>query len=139
MTEKFKTELEQTARASAEADIQHLLAEQVSAWNRRELLGFMAGYWKSPDLTFYSGSSPTRGWQATLDRYKKRYLSSRREMGKLAFQDLTVEVLSPTAAITRGAYQLTLASGRVQKGLFTLLLRKFADGWKIIHDHTSTD
>lgn len=139
MMEKFKTELEKTARASTEADIQHLLADQVSAWNRRDLLGFMGGYWKSPDLSFYSGSSPTRGWQATLDRYKKRYLSSRREMGKLAFQDLTVEVLSSTAAITRGAYQLTLASGRVQKGLFTLMLRKFADGWKIIHDHTSTD
>jgi len=24
-------------------------------------------------------------------------------------------------------------------GLFTLIFRKFADGWKIVHDHTSVE
>ena len=48
-------------------------AAQVAAWNRGDLDGFMAGYWKSPDLVFFSNGTRTRGWQATLERYQKRY------------------------------------------------------------------
>src|SRR5262249_32222480 len=50
-----------------------VLNKQVEAWNRRDLEAFMQGYWRSPELTFYSGASPLSGWQSTLDRYRQRY------------------------------------------------------------------
>ena len=78
-------------QAADETAIRKLLDDQVRAWNRGDLEGFMAGYWKSPDLTFTSGGDQTKGWQATLERYRKRYQGEGREMGKLAFTDVTVQ------------------------------------------------
>jgi beta-aspartyl-peptidase (threonine type) len=58
-------------------------------------------------------------------------------MGKLDFSDLRVEVLGSEAAFVRGVWQLTMPDGTTPHGRFTLIFRKFPEGWKIIHDHTS--
>ena len=63
----------------------------------------MAGYWNSPDLTFFSGGKQTAGWQATLDRYRATYASPGHEMGTLEFSGLRIEMLGPDAAFVRGA------------------------------------
>jgi len=118
--------------------IRAVLDEQVVAWNRGDLEAFMKGYWKSADLTFFSGGTMVSGWQETLDRYNKRYKSAGNEMGKLDFTDLKIEVLGPKAAFVRGRFHLKMSNGD-QQGIFTLTFRKFAEGWRIIHDHTSTN
>jgi beta-aspartyl-peptidase (threonine type) len=110
---------------------------QVEAWNRHDLEGFMGGYWHSPDLTFYSGNTVVSGWEETLGRYRKRYQSAGNEMGHLEFTSVKVEMLGPSAAFVRGRFTLKMTSNEAT-GLFTLTFRKFADGWKIIHDHTSS-
>jgi beta-aspartyl-peptidase (threonine type) len=117
--------------------IRAVLDAQVAAWNKGDLEGFMAGYWKSPELTFYSGKTKMRGWQATLDRYRKRYQADGRKMGKLAFSELEIEPLDKTYALVRGRWQLTL-QGENPGGLFTLVLKKLPEGWRIVHDHTSS-
>jgi beta-aspartyl-peptidase (threonine type) len=117
--------------------VEHVLRTQVEAWNRHDLDGFMAGYWNSPDLTFFSDAKQSNGWQATIERYRARYASPGHEMGKLDFSDLRIEVLGPEAAFVRGAWLLTMSDGKKPHGRFTLIFRKFPDGWKIIHDHTS--
>jgi ketosteroid isomerase-like protein len=122
-----------------ETAIRKVLQSQVEAWNHHDLEAFMAGYWNSPELTFFSGASVTHGWQPTLDRYRKNYQSAGAEMGKLEFQDLQVEMLGPKAAFVRGKFLLTLSSGKQPHGLFTLVLREFPEGWRIIHDHSSGD
>src|SRR5215813_8685194 len=117
--------------------IRKVLTQQVEAWNKQDLDGFMRGYWHSSELTFYSGGTTVSGWEETLGRYKNRYLSVGNEMGKLEFTDLKIELLGSNAAFVRGRFHLKLSGGD-QRGLFTLTFKKFADGWKIIHDHTST-
>jgi beta-aspartyl-peptidase (threonine type) len=97
----------------------------------------MAGYWKDDKLTFFSGDNITRGWQATLDRYRKRYQSEGREMGKLEFRGVEVDMLAGDAAVARGRWHLTMKDGRTPNGLFTLVLRRMNGDWRIIHDHTS--
>jgi len=121
----------------ATEEIRNVLDRQVEAWNRRDLEGFMQGYWRSRDLTFYSGGTVVSGWEETLARYRKRYQSAGNEMGRLEFTDLKIELLGPSAAFVRGRFHLKM-TGSESGGLFTLTFRKFADGWKIIHDHTST-
>jgi beta-aspartyl-peptidase (threonine type) len=121
----------------AKSEIERVLQTQVQAWNRQDLEGFMAGYWNSPELTFFSGAHESKGWQAALDRYKKSYQGAGHEMGKLQFANLRVEMLSPEAAFVRGEFHLTMHDGKTPHGLFTLLLRKFPDGWKIVHDHSA--
>lgn len=129
----------QAQSAKAEGAIRKVLDDQVAAWNAGKLEEFMVGYWKSPDLTFVSGGRKLNGWDATLDRYRKTYQADGKEMGKLAFLDLDVQQLGPAAAFVRGQFQLKLSDGKELGGRFTLVFRKFKDGWKVIHDHTSSN
>jgi ketosteroid isomerase-like protein len=117
--------------------IERVLHKQQEAWNKHDLEGFMAGYWKSSELTFFSGAKEHDGWQATMERYLNTYGSPGHEMGKLEFSGLRVEVLGQVGAFVRGTWKLTMSNGKTPHGLFTLVFRKFPDGWKIVHDHTS--
>jgi beta-aspartyl-peptidase (threonine type) len=121
----------------AKSAVENVLRTQQAAWNRHDLEGFMTGYWNSPDLTFFSDAHETSGWQGALARYRNRYQGEGKEMGKLEFSELRIEPLGSDAALVRGAWQLTLSDGKTPHGIFTLVFRKFSDGWKIVHDHTS--
>lgn len=128
----------QSSNSSVVSDVGSVLQKQLDAWNRQDLNGFMTAYWNSEDLNFFANGTVTTGWQATFDRYRKRYQSDGHEMGKLIFSNLNIEALSPDAAFVRGEFHLTLSDGKTPHGIFTLVFRKFPDGWKIVHDHTST-
>lgn len=97
----------------------------------------MAGYWRSEELTFFSGGSATQGWQAALDRYRLRYQGQGREMGKLEFRKLRIEPLGSDSAFVRGEYQLTTTDGKMPHGIFTLIVRRLPEGFRVVHDHTS--
>jgi len=132
----FASVINVTAQNSRiESDIRAVMNDQVAAWNRGDIDGFMHGYWNSPKLTFVSGTNVTRGWQPTLDRYKKNY-DSREKMGTLAFSDLEITVLSKDAAVVLGSWSLAREKDNPH-GKFTLVFRKFKDGWRIVQDHTS--
>jgi beta-aspartyl-peptidase (threonine type) len=79
----------------------------------------------------------TKGWDATLARYRKRYQAEGREMGRLGFDAIEVFPLGPDAAFARGGYRLRLKDGSEPHGLFTLVLRRVPEGLRIVHDHTS--
>ena len=117
------------------ADVRKVMDEQVAAWNRGDIEGFMKGYWNSPHMTFVSGDTVTKGWQPTLERYKKSY-DSRAKMGVLSFTDLEITVTSKESAVVLGRFTLVREKDK-PTGMFTLNFRKFKDGWKIILDHTS--
>ena len=124
-----------TRDEKAKNDIRRVMNDQTAAWNRGDIEGFMRGYWNSPELKFVSGANVTRGWQPTLDRYKKSY-DSRAKMGALEFSDLEITVLSKDAAVVLGNWKLQREAD-TPGGKFTLIFRKFKDGWRIVHDHTS--
>lgn len=117
------------------AQIRAVLADQAAAWNRGDIDGFMQGYWNSEQLRFASGDSVSYGWAAADRRYHAHY-PDRAAMGTLEFSGLEVELPAPDAAIVFGHWALQRAHDRPH-GLFTLVLRKTADGWKISRDHTS--
>ena len=125
----------QTKNERIAAEIRRVMDAQIAAWNAGDIDAFMRGYWNSPDLVFVSGDTVTKGWQPTIDRYKKRY-DSRAKMGTLAFSDLEIEVLSKDAAKVLGSWSLAREADN-PKGKFTLIFRRFKDGWRIVHDHTS--
>lgn len=128
-----------TKSSAAETGIRAVLDAQVAAWNAGKLEDFMSGYWRSPKLTFFSGGRKLSGWDATLERYRKNYQAEGKEMGKLKFSDLDIQLLGGSAAVVRGRYELKMSDGKELSGLYTLVFRKFTDGWKIIHDHTSSN
>jgi beta-aspartyl-peptidase (threonine type) len=124
-------------QAEVQEGVKHTLVSQIEAWNHGNLEGFMQGYWRSPELTFFSGAAVTKGWEPTLERYRQRYRSEGRQMGQLDFQDLDIDVLSRRAAVVTGKWRLTMPDGTQPHGLFTLTVKKMPGGWKIVHDHTS--
>jgi ketosteroid isomerase-like protein len=118
-----------------EKEIRAVLDLQQAAWNRGDVEGFMAYYWPSDDLTFQSGNSRTRGWAGVLARYKKNYPPER--MGRLEFADLEIHLLSRDSAFVLGRFRLDFEGSR-REGVFTLIFRRMKDGWRIVHDHTSS-
>ncbi|HKR01088.1 MAG TPA: nuclear transport factor 2 family protein [Pyrinomonadaceae bacterium] len=119
------------------ADIRAVMDAQAAAWNRGDIEGYMAGYLRSDEIVFISGDAVTRGWQTVLERYKRNY-NTREKMGVLAFNDLEIKFIAKDAATAIGRWQLTLASGGAPHGRFTLIFRRTKEGWRIVHDHTSS-
>jgi beta-aspartyl-peptidase (threonine type) len=116
------------------ADLLRILDLQEAAWNRQDIEGFMAYYWNSEMLTFQSGANRLRGWAFLLERYKKSY--SGESWGTLDFTDLEVNSLGAGYAYVIGRYNLALKDTR-REGLFTIIFKRFPEGWRIIHDHSS--
>lgn len=114
-----------------------MLAAQTAAWNRGDLESFMAEYWRSPEITFFSGDTILKGWDATLERYRRKYLQDGNHMGQLSFSDESLQLLGPDAALVTARWHLTMPDNRRLEGLTTVICRRFPDGWKIVHDHSS--
>lgn len=125
----------QSKDEKTKAAIKKVMDDQTAAWNRGDIEGFMQGYWNSPEMMFVSGDSMTKGWQPTLERYKKSY-DSKAKMGVLSFSELEITLTGKDSAVVFGRFTLVRENDK-PTGLFTLNFRKFKDGWKIILDHTS--
>jgi ketosteroid isomerase-like protein len=120
-------------------EVRAVLTAQIDAWNRGDLEGYMAGYWKSPELVFFSNGTETRGWQATLDRYRTRYQADGTQMGVLDFPELDIVTLGQNAAIARGRWHLKMPDGKDLGGMTTVIFRRLPEGWRIVHDHSSAE
>jgi ketosteroid isomerase-like protein len=121
--------------SAAEKEIRNVLTAQVAAWNRGDVDGYMGGYARGNSTEFVSGDRLTRGWRTVRDRYVRKY-NSREKMGTLTFSELNIVPLSGDAAFVTGAWALA-RKGDKPHGRFTLFFRRTADGWRIVHDHTS--
>jgi uncharacterized protein (TIGR02246 family) len=126
----------QSPTAISDEAIAAVLHAQQEAWNRGDIEGFMNGYMRTDDTVFVSGDEVTRGWQTVHDRYKAKYPDPA-TMGTLIFSDLHISQLANDAAVAFGRWELKRANDNPH-GRFTLILRKTPDGWRIMHDHTST-
>jgi ketosteroid isomerase-like protein len=112
-----------------------IMENQQNAWNKGDIDGFMQGYWKSDSLLFVGSTAPVHGWQATIERYKKKY-PDKAAMGTLIFTILKVELLDKTNAFMLGAWNLKREKD-APGGYFTLWFKKIKGEWKIVVDHTS--
>jgi ketosteroid isomerase-like protein len=121
--------------SSPEADIRGLLDRQVAAWNRGDLEGFMQAYWKSDKTAYVGPDGIQRGWRSVLDRYRRTY-PYRKAMGKITYSNLKITMLSPDAAMALGHWRLERSGGSLG-GVFSLVVRKLPEGWRIVLDHTS--
>jgi ketosteroid isomerase-like protein len=118
-----------------QAAVRAVLDQQVKDWNAGDIGKFMRGYDRSDKTRFASGGNVTLGWQSVLERYQRTY-SDKAAMGSLTFSDIDITVASEDTALAFGRWHLKREKDE-PSGLFTLLFRKTADGWKIVHDHTS--
>jgi len=115
-----------------------VISAQAAAWNRGDLDEFLTGYHRSDRTVFAGGDAVHRGFDAMAKRYRTTY-SSKAKMGQLTFSKLTFEQLEGDQAVVTGSWELELdGSDKRPGGVFTLIWRRFPEGWKIVHDHTSS-
>ena len=115
-----------------------VLEDQKEAWNRGDLDAFVVGYHRSDDTVFAGGDKVHRGFDAMVRRYREAY-PTREKMGKLTFSNIRFGQQDAERAVMTGSWELELAgTDKRPGGVFTLIWKKFDDGWKIVHDHTSS-
>ena len=112
-----------------------MLNDQQAAWNKGAIDAFLQSYWHSPELTFSGSNGTQRGWDEVRARYLRNY-PDRAAMGQLDFSGLEFRFLGSGAALVLGRWHLTRSKGDVG-GVFTLVMQRLPEGWRIIHDHTS--
>jgi uncharacterized protein (TIGR02246 family) len=123
--------------AATADDCLRVIIQSTEDWNRGDIEAFVQSYEQTPETTFV-GTTITHGAEDILARYRRNY-PDRARMGRLTFSELQARTLSPTLAIVTGRFTLerTADAGGKATGLFTLVLRRGPNGWRIIHDHTS--
>jgi uncharacterized protein (TIGR02246 family) len=134
-----------TARAQSadETAIRAAITAQSDAWNRGNIPDFMQAYEDSPDTTFI-GKTLRKGFQPIRQRYELAYTNPA-QMGKLTFNDIEIRLLKSSCgkaefAVVTGKFHLdrtTKGEATMDDGIFSLVWRKGAKGWKIVLDHTS--
>ena len=125
-----------SAQASDDSvQIRRVLSAQQEAWNHGDIDAFLNGYWRSEKTAFAGSQGIVRGWEGLGERYRKSY-PGHREMGTLTFSELEITPLCADAALVLGHWHLDREAGPVG-GVFSLVLRRFPEGWRIIADHTS--
>lgn len=135
--EQDSTYLPTTQTAAAEAQIRQMLLAQSVCWSQGNLECFMQDYWKSDSLLFVGKSGLTYGWQKTLDNYRKSYPDAS-AMGKLEFTLKELRPLAQDHMLVVGQWHLQReASIGDLKGHFSIILKRFPEGWKIIADNSS--
>ncbi|WP_394974223.1 YybH family protein [uncultured Croceitalea sp.] len=113
-----------------------VLTAQQEAWDNYDIETFMEGYWKSEELKFYGAGGVIKGWQSTLERYKKSY-PSKEHFGKLRFVLNDISRINDDSYYVLGEYYLTREVGDTH-GIFMLIVKNINGEWKIIADTSAT-
>ena len=109
-----------------------VMKAQEIAWSQNDLEGFMQGYWKSNSLKFYGASGLTKGWQQTLDNYKKGY-PTKEHSGTLTFKINDISKIESNSYWVMGEYFLKRNIGDAN-GVFIIIFKKINGEWKIVAD-----
>src|SRR5262249_28023019 len=132
-------------RDKARTAIRTLLSESAANWNKGDLDAFCADY--AEDALFVSPSGTTRGRQAVLERYKKKYVD-KAGMGTLSFEIVEIRLSSGMEASVLGSARPALIQTASVAAKWTLtypdhsatgstllVLRPRGDGtWEIVQD-----
>ena len=107
-------------------------------WNRGDLDGFLSDYARESTTTFVDGRRARHGFDFIRDNYTRWFAPNARR-DSLHFEELEARRLSPTLALVTARFILERDGATTGSGPFTLVMEKRPDGWKILHDHSSSD
>lgn len=115
--------------------IDSCMKAQELAWNEGNIEVFMAGYWPSDSLCFVGKSGLNKGWNKTLENYRKSY-PDKEAMGRLLFENLQYKAIEQHHFLVIGKWTLFRTEDTLT-GHYSLVWQKMANKWIIIADHSS--
>ncbi|GGI55846.1 YybH family protein [Winogradskyella haliclonae] len=124
--------VESTDYNTAKSAILKVMKDQETAWNNGDLEGFMQGYWRSDSLKFYGSNGLTKGWQNTLDNYKRGY-PTKAQTGTLNFVINDISNIEGDNYWVMGEYHLKRDAGDAD-GVFIIIFKRIDGEWKIVAD-----
>jgi uncharacterized protein (TIGR02246 family) len=105
-------------------------------WNRGDLNGFLSDYAPESTTTFVDGRRARHGFDFIREHYSRWFARGR---DSLRFEEVETRRLGPTLALVTARYILERNGATTSSGPFTLVMERRPQGWKILHDHSSSD
>jgi ketosteroid isomerase-like protein len=99
---------------------------------------FVSDYAKDSLTGFVSRGHVHQGYAWIRRNYAPRFAEGA-ERDSLPFEEFAVRPLAPAVALVTARFVLFRDGRDMASGPFTLIMERRADGWKILHDHTSSD
>lgn len=122
--------------AAFHAAVDSLLTESENSWNGGDLDGFLYWYKRGAETSFMGAEGPIYGWDTIRSRYAPRF-EPEADRDSLRFEALQTRPLAPWLGLATARYVLFQADSITSQGIFTLVLERTTEGWRIVHDHTS--
>lgn len=114
------------------------LGRAAADWNRGDLNGFLSDYAAEGTTTFVDGRRARHGIDFIRGNYAPRFAPGARR-DSLRFEEVDARPLSPTLAVITARFLLHRGSQITASGPFSLVMERREEGWKILHDHSSSD
>jgi uncharacterized protein (TIGR02246 family) len=112
--------------------------QSAAAWNRGDLDAFMADYIPDSTTTYVGSNGLIHGFDGIRARYAPAFEPGA-ERDSLRFEDFHVRAIAPSILLVTARYILYRDQETTNSGSFTLVMEQRLDGWKITHDHSSSD
>jgi len=125
-------------RAGFTRQLSAQLDRSAGDWNRGDLDAFMSDYANDSTTTYVDGHRARHGFDFIRNNYAPRFAAGARR-DSLHFEELEVRPLSPTLALLTARFILQRGDSTTASGPFTLVMERRSEGWKILHDHSSSD
>jgi uncharacterized protein (TIGR02246 family) len=131
--------LSQTAavpsRTDPAAEIRAVLDTMEKTWNSGDLDTYISAYDATAEVTMQSPSRRYRGFATIRSLFVDTFASAEKR-GHLHFTEVEITVLDPASAMAIGRFNIDFPSGKERHGYYTVLFRRRAEGWKIVHDQS---
>jgi uncharacterized protein (TIGR02246 family) len=118
--------------------LQQQFFRAAQAWNRGDLDAFMADYAPDSQPTYMAGGHLVRGFDQIRSRYAPSFAPGARR-DSLRIEEFNVRPIADRFALVTARYVLYANGRTTASGPFTVLLEQRPEGWKILHDHSSSD
>jgi hypothetical protein len=115
--------------------IYRLLINMADRWNAHDIDGYLAAYWKSPDLLVVVEGEQLKGWADVNATYHRGYPNPD-EMGTFFPDRVQIQMVSADVAVALDWWTVAQKRGKVL-GTSTVVLRKISGTWVIVVIHSS--
>jgi ketosteroid isomerase-like protein len=116
-------------------EIQTMLDQSATAWNRGDLDGHLAD--NADSISFMTRKGPIVGKANTADALRRSFFKDGKPIQQLRFEQVTIRPLGDDHALVVGRFILDGGGQPEHSGWFSTIWERQAAGWRVIHDHSS--
>jgi uncharacterized protein (TIGR02246 family) len=117
-------------------EVMRTLAHGAAAWNKGNLEDFVSDYLDDSGTTYVGKRGLLHGMPAIRDAFADRFAPGA-PRDSLHFEAVEVDILAPDVVNTVALHVLMRGDSVTSRGPTSLVMRRVAGRWRIVHDHSS--